>query len=85
MTDADLAVVLQSASRTELDLAQNLLEQAGIPCSIREHAGLPSLWASYGLAPTAPGSLLVAHERLLEARDILRRAWGPRASERHAE
>jgi hypothetical protein len=72
----EFALLIEAGSPVRLDLARNLLEEAGIPCVV--HTGDFDV-AELGVAAHAAlrhGDLFVPHAALEEARAVLARAWG---------
>ena len=70
----DEAVLLEDATRAEIDLAKNLLEVAGIPSVVAGH--------HYDVAELAAHNvfrgrgLIVPRAMLEQARAVLKQAWG---------
>lgn len=73
----EFAVLLESPTAVEVEMARGLLAEAGIPCMLHgQDRDLAELGEAAHTAISGP-DLLVPRAALQRAREALERAWGP--------
>ncbi|MAF65493.1 MAG: hypothetical protein CMJ84_07530 [Planctomycetes bacterium] len=72
----DFALLIEGGDSVHLDLARNLLEQAGLPCLVHSDDFDVAELGTAAHAVLRLGNLYVPHGALESARALLAEAWG---------
>jgi hypothetical protein len=81
MTEEEDVVVLQSMDPVELELARNLLAEAGIPCSVSSGSAGDYLKAVLGTSIPGPAEVRVPADFVERALEVFDEAWGEQDEE----